>query len=143
ENVRVRVSDLDATWDCDRCKPEEIGEYYRLDDRLRAVRIEIRRLRREAVPIPRRRRGQGGYRGRPHGPAGRQLHRLEEERRSLLDRQRKLKVVRCPNFTDHLARYGERRELERELREGERALVEQRDLYQRKLRRLCRVLAEA
>jgi ATP-dependent RNA helicase HelY len=141
-NVRSRLSDLDATWDCDRCRPSEIGEYYQLEDRLRAVRIEVRRLRREAVPVPRRKRGHGGYRGRPHGPAGRQLHRLEEERKALQERQRKLAVVRCPNFTEHLARYGERRELERELREGERALAEQGDLYQRKFRRLCRVLAD-
>jgi ATP-dependent RNA helicase HelY len=141
-NVRARLSDLEATWDCDRCSPEQVGEYYAIEDRLRAVRIEIRRLRREAVPVPRRGRGQGGYKGRPHGPAGRQLHKLEEDRKALLERQRKLSVVRCPNFTDHLARYGERRELERELREGDRALVEQRDLYKRKLRRLCRVLAE-
>src|SRR5207249_4073588 len=43
-NVRLRLSDLDATWDCDRCRPEEVGEYYAIEDRLRAVRIELRRL---------------------------------------------------------------------------------------------------
>lgn len=141
-NVRVRLDDLRATWSCDRCSVRDVAEYYRLDDGLRAIRIESRRLRREAVPVPRRRRGQGGFKGRPHGPAGRALHKLEEERKALLGRQRKLKVVRCPRFLDHLAAYGEQRELERELDDGERAKVEQKDRYRRKLRRLCRVLVD-
>ncbi|MDQ6771948.1 MAG: DEAD/DEAH box helicase [Candidatus Dormibacteraeota bacterium] len=141
-NVRTRLHDLRATWDCDTCKPEDVAEYRALDDRLRAIRMDTRRLRRDAVPVPRRRRGQGGFKGRPHGAPGRALHRLEEERKSLHERQRRLKVVRCPRFHEHLAAYGEQRELERELREGERALVEREDLYQRKLRRLCRILAD-
>jgi superfamily II RNA helicase len=60
----------------------------------------------------------------------------------VLGRQRKLPVLRCPRFTEHLAAYGERRTLERELRDGERALSEQADEYQRKLRRLRRILSE-
>src|SRR5262249_50015283 len=54
DNIRDRLRDLDATWDCTRCRPEDVSEYFRLEDRLRAIRIEIRRLRREAVPVPRR-----------------------------------------------------------------------------------------
>jgi superfamily II RNA helicase len=131
-----------ATWDGDGCRLEDMAEYFRIEDRLRAIRIEIRSLRREAVPVPRRGRGRGGWKGRPHGPAGRQLHRLEEERRELLAHQRKLRVVRCPRFAEHVAAYGEIRTLERELREGERAIAEQADEYQRKLRRLCRILGE-
>jgi len=142
DNIRDRLRDLDATWDCTRCRPEDVSEYFRLEDRLRAIRIEIRRLRREAVPVPRRGRGKGGFKGRPHGAAGRQLHQLEEERKQVQARQRKLPVVRCPQFTEHLAAYGERRNLERELRDSERVIREQADEYQRKLRRLCRVLTE-
>ncbi len=142
ENIRQRLLDLEATWDCDRCRREDVAEYFRIEDRLRAIRIETRRLRREAVPVPRRGRGRGGWKGRPHGPAGRQLHQLEEERRELQARQRRLPAVRCPRFAEHVASYGEYRTLERELREGERAIREQVDEYQRKLRRLCRILAQ-
>jgi ATP-dependent RNA helicase HelY len=139
-NLRLRLADLGATWDCERCQPDQVADYYRMEDQLRAIRLETRRLRRESAP--RRGRGRGGQRARPLGMAGRQLHRLEEQRRELQARQRRLAVVHCPRFREHLAAYGERRELERELREGERELAEQSDLYQRKFRRLCRVLRE-
>ncbi|HEY4025053.1 MAG TPA: DEAD/DEAH box helicase, partial [Candidatus Dormibacteraeota bacterium] len=135
ENIRQRLRDLDATWDCTRCSREDITQYFRMEDRLRTIRIETRRLRREAVPVPKRGRGRGGWKGRPHGAAGRQLHQLEEERRLLQGRQRRLPVVHCPRFAEHVAAYGEQRSLERELHEGERAIREQADEYQRKLRR--------
>jgi ATP-dependent RNA helicase HelY len=141
ENARTRLADLKATWpDC--CSLEDVALYFRNEERLRSIRAEIRRLRREAVPVPRRGRGQGGFRGRPHGMVGRQLHKLEQERQELQQRQRKLKVVRCPRFGEHLAAYGEYRRLERELREGERAVKDQSNEYQRKLRRLCSILRE-
>jgi ATP-dependent RNA helicase HelY len=142
ENIRQRLADLGATWDCKSCRREDVSEYFRIEDRLRAIRIEIRRLRREAVPVPKRGRGRGGFKGRPHGAAGRQLHQLEEERRQLQTRQRKLSVVRCARFGEHVAAFGEQRTLERELREGERAIHEQADEYQRKLRKLCRILTD-
>jgi ATP-dependent RNA helicase HelY len=142
ENIRERLRDLDATWDCPNCPRDGVAEYFRLEDRLRTLRIEIRRLRREAVPVPGRGRGRGGWKGRPHGAAGRQLHQLEEERRAVQAQQRRLPVVRCPRFGEHVAAYGERQSLERELRQGERAIREQSDEYQRKLRRLCRILTE-
>lgn len=150
-NVRSRLEDLRATWDCERCRPSDVAQYFEMEERLRSLRLEIRRLRREAapprqrdeeVPAARRGRGRGGRRWRPGGAAGRLLERLEEERRELLAGQRRLRVVRCPRFGEHLATYGEQRELERELREGERALAEQKDHYQRKLRRLWKILAE-
>ena len=140
-NLRTRLDDLRGTWpDC--CRLEDLEQYFRLEDRLRSIRAEIRKLRREAVPVPRRGRGRGGFRGRPHGLAGRQLHRLEEERRELQQRQRKLKVVRCPRFGEHLAVYGEYRALEQEMRESERAVKDQSNEYQRKLRRLSAILRE-
>jgi ATP-dependent RNA helicase HelY len=92
--------------------------------------------------VPRRGRGKGGYRGQPHGAAGRRLHQLEEDRKDLQARQKRLALVRCPRFAEHIAAYGERRTLERELRDGERAITEQADEYQRKLRRLCGILTE-
>jgi superfamily II RNA helicase len=67
---------------------------------------------------------------------------LEEERHDLLDRQHRLDLVRCPRFGEHLAVYGELRTLERELRDGEAAMAEQSQGYARKLRRLCRILAD-
>jgi ATP-dependent RNA helicase HelY len=142
-NVRQRLQDLRATWDCDRCRIDDMREYFRIEERLRALRLEIRRVRREIGPVPRRGRGRGRGGGqRPQGMAGRHLRVLEEERHDLLDRQRRLKVVRCPRFGEHLAAYGEQRSLEYELREGEQALAEQSGGYARKLRRLCRVLAD-
>ena len=142
ENVRQHLGDLEAVWDCQRCSREDVAEYFRIEDRLRMIRIEIRRLRREAVPVRRRGRGRGGYQGVPQGGVGRQLHQLEQERRELLARQRKLPVVRCPRFSEHVSAYGEYRTLQKELREGERTIREQSDEYQRKLRRLCRILTE-
>ena len=143
ENVRSRLGDLQATWDCDRCRIEEIGEYFRIEDRLRALRIEIRRLRREMGPPPRRGRGRGkGPRPRAGGMVGRQLRVLEIERNDLLHRQRRLRTVSCPRFTEHVQAFGEQRSLARELHEGEQALAEQSGGYARKLRRLCRVLAD-
>jgi superfamily II RNA helicase len=74
--------------------------------------------------------------------AGRQAQHLEVELKGLLDRQRKLKVVRCPRFGEHLQQYGEVRQLEREIRSGEQEVEGQTDEYARKLRRLLRILGE-
>ncbi len=139
-NVRARLDDLRLLWrdSDDGCSIEDVAEYFRIEDRRRAIRIEMRRLRREAGVERRGRRG----RSRALGAAGRHLRNLEVEAQGLLQRQRKLKVVRCPRFGEHLSAYGEIRELERELRAGERQVTEQMDEYVRKLRRLIRVLTE-
>lgn len=142
ENLRRRLQDLDVTWDCERCKPSDVGEYFRIEDQLRGVRAEIRRLNREVVPVPKRRRGMGGFKGKPHGMVGRRLHQLDEERHRLQDREHRMAVVRCPRFQEHLAAYGERRMVERELRGGERAIADQSGGYARKMRGLCRVLGQ-
>ncbi|HEX4213737.1 MAG TPA: DEAD/DEAH box helicase [Candidatus Dormibacteraeota bacterium] len=141
-NVRQRIEDLRGTWDCDRCSMEDVAAYFQTEDRLRALRLELRRLRREVGPAPRRGRSGGRSRSRPGGLVGRQLRMLEEERHDLLDRQHRLDLVRCPRFGEHLAVYGELRTLERELRDGEAAMAEQSQGYARKLRRLCRILAD-
>jgi superfamily II RNA helicase len=74
--------------------------------------------------------------------AGRQLRILEIERQDLLHRQRRLRVVSCPRFTEHVQAFGEQRTLARELHEGEQALAEQSGGYARKLRRLYHVLSD-
>ncbi|MBO0709567.1 MAG: hypothetical protein J2P44_14490, partial [Candidatus Dormibacteraeota bacterium] len=142
DNLRRRIADLDVDWGDDACTPEDVAEFFAIEDRLRGVRAEIRRLNREVVPVRRRGRGQGGYKGRPHGMVGRRLHQLDQEKRGLQEKEHKLRVVRCPNFGAHLAAYGERRTLERELRDGERALADQAGGHARKFRALCRILAD-
>jgi superfamily II RNA helicase len=116
-----------------------------MEERRRSIRIELRRLRREAGNERRARHGRQGRGGRPRvmGGAQKLVQRLEVEARGLLDRQRKLKVVRSPRFGEHLQRYAEIRTLQRELDEGEHGVGGQMDEYARKLRRLSRILSEA
>jgi len=77
------------------------------------------------------------------GHAGRLAQRLEVEAKGLLERQRKLKVVRSPRFGELLQKYGEIRGLEQELEQSRREVTGQMDEYPRKLRRICAILAEA
>ncbi|TMD52148.1 MAG: hypothetical protein E6I85_11295 [Chloroflexi bacterium] len=148
-NVRERLRDLEKVWECENgCRIRDLAEYYKLEDRRRVIRIELRRLRREAFPngAPKgRTQGRGRGRGRrpqPIGAAGREINRLEEEGRDLLDKQRRLKFVRCPHFGDHVAAYGEIRHLQEEVERGEKEVSGQFDEYARKFRRLRQVLVE-
>src|SRR5207248_10706283 len=79
---------------------------------------------------------------RAMGSAGRIAHRLEIEAKGLLERQRKLKLVRSPRFGELLQRYGEIRALQQELERGQREVTGQMDEYPRKLRRLSKILDE-
>jgi ATP-dependent RNA helicase HelY len=137
-NVRDRLADARRMWDDPQVSVEDVGQYFKLEERRRSIRIELRRLRREAGAERRHRRG----RQRGQGHAGRLAQRLEVEAKGLLERQRKLKVVRCPRFGEHLQQYGEVRHLEREIRIGEQEVEGQADEYARKLRRLLRILVE-
>ena len=139
DNVRARLDDIRRMWDEADVSFEDVAQYYKLDDRLRAIRIEMRRLRREAGAERRSRRGR---RTRAQGHSSRVLQRLEIEAKGLLERQRKLKVVRSPQFGEHLQRYGEIRGLQKELEAGEREATGQMDEYARKLRRLSKILTE-
>jgi ATP-dependent RNA helicase HelY len=148
-NVRERLRDLEKVWSCEHgCKISDLAEYYKVEDRRRVIRIELRRLRREAFPSgpPKGRvsgRGRGrGKRPQPQGPVGREINRLDEEARALLDKQRRLKTVRCPHFGDHVASYGEIHRLRSELESSEKEVVGQFDEYARKFRRLRQVLIE-
>src|SRR5207245_1050608 len=119
---------------------DDVAQYFKIEDRRRAIRIELRRLRREAGA---ERRGRhGGRRGRGMGHATRLAQRLEIEAKGLLERQRKLKVVRSPRFGELVQRYGEIRGLQQELDKGQREVVGQMDEYPLKLRRLSKILAE-
>jgi ATP-dependent RNA helicase HelY len=138
-NVREQLADAWRTWDEPQVSIEDVAQYFKLEDRRRAIRIELRRLRRESGGRQRGRRGRS--RAPSHG--SRIVHRLEVEAKGLLERQRKLKVVRSPRFGELLQRYGEIRNLQQELERGQREVVGQMDEYARKLRRLSRILAEA
>src|SRR5258708_7698290 len=127
-------------WDDLHDSIDEGGKYFKLEDRRRVIRIELRRLRREAGS---ERRGRRGRNTRAMGPTGRTVQRLEIEAKGLLERQRKLKVVRSPRFGELLQKYAEIRTLQKELEGGQREVSGQMDEYPRKLRRLCKILAEA
>ena len=138
-NVRARLEDIRSLWDDREVSIDDIAQYFKLEDRRRAIRIELKRLRREAGA---ERRGRRGTHMRSMGSAGRLVQRLEIEAKGLLERQHKLKVVRSPRFGEHLQKYAEIRALQKELEAGEREVTGQMDEYARKLRRLCRILTE-
>src|SRR5437870_9823576 len=139
-NVREQLADIRRMWDGGEVSIEDVAQYFKLEERRRSIRIELKRLRREAGA---ERRGRhGGRRGRGMGHATRLAQRLEIEAKGLLERQRKLKVVRSPRFGDLLQKYGEIRTLQQELDKGQREVVGQMDEYPRKLRRLSKILAE-
>lgn len=139
-NVRTRLADITQLWDDREVSIADVEQYFKLEDRRRSIRIELKRLRREAGA---ERRGRRGKHMRTLGSSGRLVQRLEVEAKGLLDRQHKLKVVRSPRLGEYLQKYAEIRALQKELDGGERELSGQMDEYARKLRRLCRILTEA
>jgi ATP-dependent RNA helicase HelY len=137
-NVREQLSDIRRMWDDPQVSIEDVAQYFKIEDRRRAIRIELKRLRREAGA---ERRGRG-RRTRGMGHGGRLVQRLEIEAKGLLERQRKLKLVRSPRFGELLQKYSEIRALQQELDKGQREVVGQMDEYPRKLRRLTKILDE-
>jgi len=138
-NVHARLDDIRRMWDDAEISLDDVAQYFKLEDRRRAIRIELRRLRRDAGAERRHRRGR---QTRAQGPSSKVVQKLEIEAKGLLERQRKLHLVRSPRFGEYLQRYGEIRGLQRELDAGEREASGQMDEYARKLRRLCRILSE-
>ncbi|HVH62427.1 MAG TPA: helicase-related protein, partial [Candidatus Dormibacteraeota bacterium] len=136
-NVREQLTDLKRGWDDPQISIEDVAHYFKIEDRRRAIRIELKRLRREGGAQRRSRR-----RGRAPTHATRVAHRLEIEAKGLLERQRKLKVVRSPRFGELLQKYGEIRALQQELDKEQHEVAGQMDEYARKLRRLTRILDE-
>src|SRR5579872_1005734 len=97
-NVRAQLEDARSLWPtCHRIA--DVAEYFRIEDRRRAIRVELRRLRRE-VGFHRGRRRHGAK-----GLVGSQIDRLEGEGRELLARQRRLKVVHCAIWGEHIHAY--------------------------------------
>ena len=139
-NVRTQLADLQRIWEDREVSLEDVAQYFKLEERRRSIRIELKRLRRE---VGAERRGRRGRHTRTMGSTGRLAQRLEVEAKGLLERQRKLKVVRSPRFGELLQKYNEIRTLQRELDGGQREVTGQMDEYPRKLRRLCRILSEA
>jgi ATP-dependent RNA helicase HelY len=140
-NVRERLGDIRRMWDDPEVSIEDVAQYFKLEDRRRSIRIELRRVRREAGG--QRRGGRRGRQSRAQSGPQRLAHRLEIEAKGLLERQRKLKVVRSPRFGELLQKYGEIRNLQQELEKSQREVTGQMDEYPRKLRRISAVLAEA
>ena len=137
KNVREQLADARSTWEEPDVSIDDVAQYFKLEDRRRSIRIELRRLRRESGGR------QRGRRGRAPSHSSRIVHRLEVEAKGLLERQRKLKLVRSPRFGELLHRYAEIRTLQQELEGSQREVSGQMDEYPRKLRRLSRILTEA
>ncbi len=139
-NVREQLEDHRRMWEDREVSMDDVAQYFKLEERRRSIRIELRRLRRE---VGAERRGRRERHTRTMGSTGRLAQRLEVEAKGLLERQRKLKVVRSPRFGELLQKYNEIRTLQKELEGGQREVSGQMDEYPRKLRRLCRILTEA
>ena len=139
-NLRERLSDVRKMWDDPDVSIDDVAQYFKIEDRRRSIRIELRRLRREAGGERRHRRRGRAPRGLGH--AGKLAQRLEVEAKGLLERQRKLKVVRSPRFGELLQKYNEIRSLQVEVDKAGHEVSGQMDEYPRKLRRLARILEE-
>src|SRR5256714_7250822 len=68
-NVREQLADSKRMWDDPQISIEDVGQYFKIEERRLAIRIELRRLRREAGAE--RRGKRGARRGGGVGPAGR------------------------------------------------------------------------
>src|SRR6185312_3461554 len=60
-NVRERLADIKRMWDDPDVSIEDVGQYFKIEERRRAIRIELKRLRRDAGAERRhRKRGRSG-----------------------------------------------------------------------------------
>src|SRR5256885_9083008 len=85
-NVHERLADVRRMWDDPQVSIDDVAQYFKIEDRRRAIRIELRRLRREAGA---ERRGRhGGRRGRGVGPPPRLAQRLESAGKGCVQRPR-------------------------------------------------------
>src|SRR3989454_3227575 len=104
QNVRARLDDIRHLWDGEDVSIEDVAQYYKLEDRRRAIRIELKRLRRDAGGQRRDVRGR-----LTRAQSGPQRHPQPRgvEAQGPLDRQRKLKRVRSPPVREPVPRYRE------------------------------------
>src|SRR3979411_3100963 len=70
-NVRERLADIRRMWDDPEVSIEDVAQYFKLEDRRRAIRIELKQMRREGGGQRRGRRGQ--RRTRAITPSGRMI----------------------------------------------------------------------
>src|SRR5258708_14420930 len=92
-NVREQLTDIKRMWDDPDVSLEDVAQYFKLEERRRAIRIELKRLRREGgsqrgARRGRRMRGMGG----PSGAPG----RLEKQEKGLLERRARVRPGRSP-----------------------------------------------
>ena len=73
-NVREQLADARRMWDDPEISLEDVAQYFKIEERRRAIRIELKRLRREAGA---QRRGRGGRRTRAMSGPQRIAQRLE------------------------------------------------------------------
>ncbi len=137
QNLRSRLEDILRMWDCQTCTIEDMRRYFELEERRRANRIELRRLRREMGGG-----GRGWRKANRHSQAARAYNALNTAGRELLAQQRSLPVVRCPDFGEHVGQIGEVHRIERELAAGTEQLESRLNEYARKFGRLSRILTE-
>src|SRR4029077_14269941 len=57
-NVRARLDDIRTMWDSADVSFDDVAQYFKLEDRRRAIRIELKRLRRDAGAERGQRRGR-------------------------------------------------------------------------------------
>src|SRR5260370_42481512 len=107
-HVRERLDDIRRLWDDPDVSIEDVAQCFKLEDRRRAIRIELKRLRREAGA---ERRGRRGRHTRTMGSTGRGVQRLEGEAKGLLEGQRKLEGGGSPRSRDLLQKNAESRPL--------------------------------
>src|ERR1044072_6504004 len=130
-NLRERLADIRRMWDDPEGTIEDGGQDFKLQGRRRGIRGGL--LRGEAGGQLRG-GGRGGRRTRAQSGPQRLMQRLEIEAKGLLERQRKLKVVRSPRFGELLHKYGEIRNLQQELEHNQREVNGQMDEHPRKTR---------
>src|SRR5579864_6426177 len=76
-NVREQLADLRGSWKEEDVSLEDVAPYFKIEDRRRSIRIELKRRRREAGAQRRGGRGGRGQRGRGPTHASRLAQRLE------------------------------------------------------------------
>src|SRR3989475_6914108 len=75
-NVREQLADARRMWEDPQISIEDVAQYFKIEERRRAIRIEPKRLRREAGA---ERRGRRGRRDRSAGQAGRDGQPVQSE----------------------------------------------------------------
>jgi len=144
-NLRQRLADVRAarfTAEDDPCCTEVIfSKFTHAEDEITALRVQMRRLRKEHWHGG---RGRGRSRGgRPTKDAGgRSLADLKQEVAAWQDRMAKLPCRRCPFLSEHRAHHDEIRELEGRLRASDHDAERSQGEYRRRMAALRSILED-